>query len=185
MDSNKIPNNERLIQFLKELKEIEKQEIRLELSRMELALKQGKLLLCIKEELPHGTFLPFLKSNQVKLSCRSAERLMQLSRNEELLRNSPDLANLTLEKALALIKRKNKMNKVVSEKFVPVSNFSVASTFDSQAQAYFISLKISASDIELLKYKLNIKAINNAVSEALIMIVKNRSLTDVSTIQMN
>lgn len=111
---------------------------------------------------------------------------MQLSRNEALLRNSPDLANLTLEKALSLIKRKDSVNKIASsEKIVPISNFSVVSNFDSHDQAYFASVKISASDIELLKHKLNIRVVTKAFLEALTTVTKNRSLTDISATPLN
>ena len=187
MQQDKTPSNEQLNRLLKELQNLEGQEAYLEYDRLQLALDRGRVLLKIKKELPHGSFLPFLKSNNVKLSPRSAERYMQLAKYENiLLSNSPVLANLTVEKALKLISsyvRKEKLDTPVQ--IVPLSKFAIISSFDAQSQEYLVTLKIAASVIELLSRNANMKIVNAALREALLGLVKSRNLTDLSTFSEN
>ncbi len=183
MQPDKLPPNELLVLLLKQLKEFESQQALLEFDRLQLAVDRGKILLKIKAELPHGTFLQFLKSNHVKISSRSAERFMQLAKHENfLLSNSPILANLTLEKALQLIKSASDQNKHNEEALlIPVSALSVTSSFDVPAQEYMVTLKIAASAVELIRHKANIKVINATVVESLRNMLHNRSLADMSS----
>lgn len=188
MQSDKLSPNELLVLLLKQLKEFESQEALLEFDRLQLALDRGKILLKIKAELPHGAFLQFLKSNHVKISPRSAERFMQLAKHEKfLLSNSPILANLTLEKALQLIKSASSKKQQVEEAvlLIPVSALCVTTSFNVQAQEYTVNLKITASAIELLRHKSNMKVVNAAVAEALRNMLHNRSLADLSSFNGN
>lgn len=189
MQPDKTPSNERLTRLLKELKALEDQQAYVEYDRLHVALELGKVLLNIKKELPHGAFLPFLKGHQVKISPRSAERYMYLAKNRDklmLLSNSPKMADLTLEKALQLIKGTVKKESVKGPvQIVQVSQFFVASSFDAQAQEYTVSLKVAASDIELLRHKANMKTANAAVTEALLQILRTRNLADLSTFSGN
>lgn len=173
--------------LIKELTEVENQEETLEVSRLELSFRKGRILLQIKEGLPHGEFLPFLKAAKVQTNPRQAQRMMELATNEDLIRaKTTNSSYLTIEKAMAMIKKKKQSEQ--SEKEIVtqiVGQFNVSTAFNAESQTYGIMVHIKAEDRKWMKCKTNQKSAIAAVKKALNQLVESPCLTDMATMSPN
>jgi hypothetical protein len=83
---------------------------------LEHALNAGDALLKAKAAVPHGRWLPWLKS-ECDLSDRHAERYMLLAQNRvTLAANSTRVSDLSLRSALCLLKKPSKLEMSSSAK---------------------------------------------------------------------
>ncbi len=87
--------------ILSQIMEVEREEFLLE-----AAFKKGKLLIELKNAVPHVEFSKKLKEYECNTSIRKAQRQMQIAENEEFIRsNTTDLSQLSVDKALQMIKK--------------------------------------------------------------------------------
>ena len=175
-------------ELLKELAAIEQQENTLELNRVELYMQKGKILLQLKEHLPHGEFLPSLKKAKLNTNPRQAQRMMELAANEDIIKsNATDLSHLTLEKAFTLIKKKKKAEQLETPAIpqVIVGQFNVTTAFHAASQTYAIMVEIKAQDRKWMQCSKNQKNVAVAVKKALEQLVQSPCLTDLTMVQPN
>lgn len=177
--------NPELRRWLEEIRAIEQEEKLLESNRLELSFRKGRLLKKVKDRLPHGQFLPFLKDGKLKINERNAQRMMKLAANEAVIRsNTTDLSYLTVEKAMAIIKKEKKKTEPKNI-LVPVSTFQTNYCFNAERQEYALVVHISAYDIQHLSHKRNQQNILKSVKEVLKQMQKQRALTDISLTSVN
>ncbi len=169
--------------LLRELEEIESIGKLLEKNKLELYFRKGKVLNHLKGLLPHGEFLSFLKSSNIKINPRHAQRIMELAANEDLIRaNTTDLSYLTLDKAFAMIKKKLK-----SEETTPqiVGQFKISTAFHAGLQIYQVKIEINAEDKHLMRCKKNQRNVTVSVRKTLENFFQSFHIADLTTVSLN
>lgn len=174
-------SNSNVSNFIEELKSLDKEECLLNLQQIELAFKKGKLLLQLKKVTPHGAFLPLLKENGININERTAQRFMQLSINEEFIKKTTSLSDLTISKALSLIKKGITKEKA-ADTLIIESQFSIKTDFDIAIQKYSLTIRIDPKDIELLKVRKNQGILLKAIFES---ITKSRVANTLKEVNQN
>ena len=170
-----------------EIESIDEKINGLELSRLDLGILKGNLLIQLKEITPHGEFARVLQEVSPLTNQRSAQRFMQLAENEELIRNATNSSQMnSVEDALKLIRKsKNQVQRNSTEKLIPVSEFLIKKNFDKENQHYNIIINIKAKDIRLLSSKVNNGALIKKVNCMIKSIITQRNLTDLSELVLN
>ncbi len=173
-----------LTEILSQIMEVEREECLLEVNRLEIAFKKEKFLKAIKGVVPHGHFEKTLKEFGCKTSQRTAQRQMLLAENEEFIRsNTTDLSQLTVDKALQMIKKEKKSTE--KKEGVPVFNVQFRKRFNSQTQNYYIIAEIPADKITYMSNRKNTLKMANDIIRLSREIKEYPALSDISHHSLN
>jgi hypothetical protein len=173
---------------LTELKQIEETESSLETNRLELTIRKGKLLLEIKDSVPHGTFQKTLKDNGCNTSFRTAQRQMSIASNEDLIRaKTTDLSQMTVEQALKLIKKESNKEKEANQVVEEVVQFSIKSDviFNAHTQLYEITIHVPGDKASNLLTRSNEKKLIQRIKQQLKAIQEHPCILDISNLSQN
>lgn len=166
-------------EIINQIKEIETEECLLEVNKLEIAFKKGNLLKAIKDVVPHDHFEKTLKEFGCKTSQRTAQRQMLLAENEEFIRsNTTDLSQLSVDKALQMIKKEKKSTERKEEELV--FNIHFKKRFNSQTQKYYIIAEIPADKITYMSNRKNALKMANDIIRLSKEIKECPALSDIS-----
>ncbi|MBP6236755.1 MAG: DUF3102 domain-containing protein [Saprospiraceae bacterium] len=173
-----------ITEILSQIIEVEREECLLEANRLEIAFKKGKLLIELKNAVPHGEFSKKLKEYGCNTSIRTAQRQMQLAENEEFIRsNTTDLSQLSVDKALQMIKKEKKSTEKKED--VPFFNVQFRKRFNSQTQNYYIIAEIPADKIAYMSNRKNALKMANDIIRLSREIKEYPALSDISYHSLN